>query len=361
MTTKSLHPETLALHGGSYRKDNSTNSVAVPIYQTTSYQFNNQEHASNLFSLKELGNIYTRIMNPTTAVLEERIAQLEGGLAALAVSSGQAASAIAIQNLAWGIGQPIFSIIAEKFGDRKAINLGAFTYALGLVMSRFVVSPESHQALGILIGFGVAGTGFGVILSVIGRTTTPENRSLALGIATSAGSAGQIIGPPIVNALLENMHWREVFLKGKKTWLYPNNEKNKIMLDSFFNQLTKGFIPIQERLNISGREVIVPSSAGGVAKFEFKDICEKPLAAGDYVEIADKYKGLLIYNIPVLDNKKNNESRRFIWLIDALYDRKCFLLASAELEIKKIYTGEQWKFEFERTSSRLIEMSRMKD
>jgi len=99
MTTKSLHPETIALHGGSYRKDESTNSVAVPIYQTTSYQFNSQEHASNLFSLKELGNIYTRIMNPTTAVLEERIAQLEGGLAAVAVSSGQAASAFAVQNL----------------------------------------------------------------------------------------------------------------------------------------------------------------------------------------------------------------------------------------------------------------------
>ena len=99
MTTKSLHPETIALHGGSYRKDESTNSVAVPIYQTTSYQFNSQEHASNLFSLKELGNIYTRIMNPTTAVLEERIAQLEGGLAALAVSSGQSASAFEIQNL----------------------------------------------------------------------------------------------------------------------------------------------------------------------------------------------------------------------------------------------------------------------
>jgi len=99
MTTKSQHPETIALHGGSYRKDETTNSVAVPIYQTTSYQFNNQEHASNLFSLKELGNIYTRIMNPTTSVLEERIAQLEGGLAAVAVSSGQAASALTIQNL----------------------------------------------------------------------------------------------------------------------------------------------------------------------------------------------------------------------------------------------------------------------
>ena len=99
MTTNSLHPETIALHGGSYRKSDSTNSVAVPIYQTTSYQFNNHQHASNLFTLKELGNIYTRIMNPTTAVLEERIAQLEGGLAAVAVSSGQAASAFAIQNL----------------------------------------------------------------------------------------------------------------------------------------------------------------------------------------------------------------------------------------------------------------------
>ena len=88
--TSSKNPETIALHAG-WRKDNSTNSVAVPIYQTTSYQFNSPEHAENLFSLKELGNIYTRIMNPTTAVLEERIAQLEGGLAAVAVSSGQAA------------------------------------------------------------------------------------------------------------------------------------------------------------------------------------------------------------------------------------------------------------------------------
>ena len=99
MTTKSYHPETIALHGGSYRKDETTNSVAVPIYQTTSYQFDSQLHASNLFSLKELGNIYTRIMNPTNAVLEERMAQLEGGIAGLAVSSGQAASALAIQNL----------------------------------------------------------------------------------------------------------------------------------------------------------------------------------------------------------------------------------------------------------------------
>ncbi|NCU72414.1 MAG: bifunctional O-acetylhomoserine aminocarboxypropyltransferase/cysteine synthase, partial [Candidatus Fonsibacter lacus] len=99
MTTSSKHPETIGLHGGDYRSDTSTTSVAVPIYQTTSYQFNNTDHAANLFALKEFGNIYTRIMNPTVDVLEKRVAALEGGVAALAVGSGQAASAFCIQNL----------------------------------------------------------------------------------------------------------------------------------------------------------------------------------------------------------------------------------------------------------------------
>ena len=100
MTTQSTHPETLGLHGGSYRADPSTNAVAVPIYQTTSYQFNDTDHAANLFGLAELGNIYTRIMNPTAAVLEERLAQLEGAVAGLAVSSGQAAISTAILTIA---------------------------------------------------------------------------------------------------------------------------------------------------------------------------------------------------------------------------------------------------------------------
>ena len=100
MGNNSQNLETLVLHAGSYRSDSATNSVAVPIYQTTSYQFNNTEHAGNLFALKELGNIYTRIINPTTAVLEERLAALEGGMAALGVSSGSAAIALSIQNLA---------------------------------------------------------------------------------------------------------------------------------------------------------------------------------------------------------------------------------------------------------------------
>jgi O-acetylhomoserine (thiol)-lyase len=97
--SNSRHPETLSLHAG-WRADATTGSVAVPIHQTTSYQFRDTEHASNLFALKELGNIYTRIGNPTVDVLEQRIAALEGGAAALAVSSGQAASAFALQNIA---------------------------------------------------------------------------------------------------------------------------------------------------------------------------------------------------------------------------------------------------------------------
>src|SRR5579871_5976952 len=98
MPTESKHPETIVLHAG-YRSDPATTAVAVPIYQTTSFQFNSTEHASNLFGLKELGNIYTRIMSPTSDVLEQRVAALEGGVAALAVSSGQAASMFCVNNI----------------------------------------------------------------------------------------------------------------------------------------------------------------------------------------------------------------------------------------------------------------------
>ncbi len=120
--------------------------------------------------------------------------------------------AIAIQNLAWGIGQPIFGAIAEKFGDRRAIILGALVYAAGLVLSSFAVTPGAHQLLEILVGFGIAGTGFGVILAVVGRAASDENRSLALGIATAAGSAGQVFGAPLAEILLSFYSWQSVFV-----------------------------------------------------------------------------------------------------------------------------------------------------
>ena len=98
MAQENFHFDTLQLHAGQVA-DPTTNSRAVPIYQTTSYVFNNSEHAANLFGLKEFGNIYTRLMNPTTDVFEKRIAALEGGVAALATSSGQAAQFIALTNI----------------------------------------------------------------------------------------------------------------------------------------------------------------------------------------------------------------------------------------------------------------------
>ena len=120
--------------------------------------------------------------------------------------------AIAIQNLAWGIGQPIFGALAERFGDRRAIIAGALVYALGLILSSVAVTPGQAQLYEILVGFGIAGTGFGVILAVVGRAASPENRSLALGIATAAGSAGQVFGAPLAEVLLQYYPWQSVFL-----------------------------------------------------------------------------------------------------------------------------------------------------
>nr|WP_321506925.1 MFS transporter [uncultured Celeribacter sp.] len=120
--------------------------------------------------------------------------------------------AIALQNLFWGIGQPIFGALAERIGDRKAIVLGALTYAAGLVLSSFAVSPTAHQLYEVLVGFGIAGTGFGVILAVVGRASSDENRSMSLAIATAAGSAGQVFGAPLAEWLLGMMSWQNVFL-----------------------------------------------------------------------------------------------------------------------------------------------------
>lgn len=120
--------------------------------------------------------------------------------------------AIAIQNLFWGIGQPIFGAIAEKIGDRKAIIIGALFYAAGLLLSAGATTPLAHQFYETLVGFGVAGTGFGVVLAVVGRASSTENRSMSLAIATAAGSAGQMIGAPVAEILLSYMTWQMVFV-----------------------------------------------------------------------------------------------------------------------------------------------------
>lgn len=120
--------------------------------------------------------------------------------------------AIAIQNLAWGIGQPIFGAFAERFGDRRAVTLGAILYAGGLVLTAGATTAGEYQLLEVMVGFGIAGIGFGTILAIIGRAAPPEHRSLALGIATAAGSLGQVAGPLATEAMLARMPLSTVFL-----------------------------------------------------------------------------------------------------------------------------------------------------
>lgn len=120
--------------------------------------------------------------------------------------------AIAIQNLAWGIGQPLFGALAERWGDKLAIIIGAILYSAGLILTAFATTPATVQLLEIIVGFGIAGTGFGVILAIVGRAASDKNRSLALGIATAAGSAGQVFGAPLAEVLLSFYSWQMVFI-----------------------------------------------------------------------------------------------------------------------------------------------------
>lgn len=140
--TETFRPETLCLHAGQ-APDPATNSRAVPIYQTTSYVFNSTDHAANLFGLREFGNIYTRIMNPTCDVLEKRLAALEGGSGALAVASGQAAESMAIMNIAQA-GQNIVSGTSLYGGT---YNLFHYTFPKLGIESKFVeqADPENFR------------------------------------------------------------------------------------------------------------------------------------------------------------------------------------------------------------------------
>ena len=135
-------PETLAVHAGQEEADPATNARAVPIYQTTSYVFNDTEHAANLFALAEPGNIYTRIMNPTQSVFEERITQLEGGVGALATASGSAATTYAVLNLTYA-GDNIVAL-STLYGGTYA--LFAHTLPQFGIEVRFV-DPEKPEEL----------------------------------------------------------------------------------------------------------------------------------------------------------------------------------------------------------------------
>jgi len=142
-------------------------------------------------------------------------------------------------------------------------------------------------------------------------------------------------------------------------WLVPANRDADAALDSAWTKMT-GNAPCKPRdISIKGRILHVPCSAHGVARFSFADLCEKPLAASDYLRLAHDYHTILVDRIPVMDYPDRNAAKRFIALIDTLYDNAVKLMASAETDPQSLYLATEGHEagEFKRTSSRLIEMS----
>ncbi len=145
-------------------------------------------------------------------------------------------------------------------------------------------------------------------------------------------------------------------LSDMRTWHAPLDETARAALDAAFAALTEGATPRADSLTVKGRRLPVPLAARGVARFAFKDLCEAALGAEDYLTLATHFHTLVLDEVPAMDDSRRNEARRFMTLIDALYEHRCNLLASAEAPPDALYTGEDGAFEFQRTVSRLMEM-----
>lgn len=151
--------------------------------------------------------------------------------------------------------------------------------------------------------------------------------------------------------------WRGAVLAGLPTWHVPVNAVSDAALDAAFGQLAGNAPVTADTVRVAGRDIVFDRVAGDIGYVSFASLCEVPLAARDYLAIAGRFAGLVMARVPRFTPVNENAARRFMWLIDALYDRRRFLIASADAEIDALYAGEQWGFEFTRTASRLGEMT----
>jgi cell division protein ZapE len=147
-------------------------------------------------------------------------------------------------------------------------------------------------------------------------------------------------------------------LSGSKVYHVPADATAKAAMDAMFLSLTGWEIGLPGKVEVLGRLIDVPQARANVARFQFDDLCRRPLAANDYLALAEEYDTIFIDNIPQIQPHERNEAKRFINLIDTLYDRHVKLIASAAAEPHELYLGTEGRevFEFDRTSSRLIEM-----
>jgi cell division protein ZapE len=156
--------------------------------------------------------------------------------------------------------------------------------------------------------------------------------------------------------LAAGIDWRGSVLASMPTWYQPLNAANQHCLEAAFQQLAGDTEMTSETIRVAGRDIIIDKVAGDIGYASFASLCDVPLAARDYLAIAGRFAGLVLADIPQFTESNEHQARRFMWLIDALYDRGRFLVASAATDIAALYAGHQWQFEFDRTASRLGEM-----
>jgi cell division protein ZapE len=147
-------------------------------------------------------------------------------------------------------------------------------------------------------------------------------------------------------------------LAGLMVWYVPADATADAALDEAWRRLASGHDGEAQALALKGRTVRIPRAAMGVARFAFHDLCEQPLAAADYLRIAHEYHMIIVDHVPVLTFENRNAAKRFIILVDTLYDMNVKLIASADAEPQTLYRGDEGfeAQEFKRTASRLIEM-----
>ena len=157
--------------------------------------------------------------------------------------------------------------------------------------------------------------------------------------------------------------WRKMFLASVTGWHLqpaPSDLAVGAELDQIFSTLGGGAEISCETMVFSGRSLSFDCVAGDVVDVSFSRLCGQPLGVRDYLAVADRFSGLVLRDVPVLDDTSQNEARRFMWLVDALYDRGRFMIASAAEQVDRLYQGSRWAFEFDRTCSRLQEMARVR-
>ena len=167
---------------------------------------------------------------------------------------------------------------------------------------------------------------------------------------------------PFIDLIKENMDivhldgetdYRSLTLGDAGTYFFPLDSAEVLEADKLFKKLVASDIVRSEIIEVKGREIEVSQAAGGIARFSFSQLCERPLGAGDYLAISEKYHTIFVENIPKLGYDRRNEAKRFMTLIDTLYDKHVNLIVTADTQVDSIYRGDDYAFEFKRTTSRL--------